>query len=54
MKYFYIPHAYELDFTEGILKGSVIGKGEIPLFQMHIVTNSGHSVTHMVCVVQEH
>lgn len=54
MKYFYIPHAYELDFTEGIFKGSVIGKGEIPLFQMHIVTNSGHSVTHMVCVVQEH
>lgn len=46
MKCFYIPHAYELDFAEGIFEGSVIGNGETPLFYMHIVTNSGHKVTH--------
>lgn len=48
MKRFYIPHAYELDFTEGVFEGSVTGNGGTPLFQLHIVTNSGHNVTHKV------
>lgn len=46
MKCFYIPHVHELNFTEGIFDGSVIGKEGAPLFQMHIVTSSGQDVTH--------